>query len=168
MRNILLASPVAEFHRWAPEMEVTPRNLRVLEGQLEWARGMLDLNGYAVRTSLELAAIPERKGGGTPGTAALSALFRSGVWNRQMEERDREAVDWCDAVALMPECGLVASTHVDRVKALAKGCGKPVMDVEELLQTDVGDFRKSLADIENAVMATRSRRVVLMKGGRQR
>ena len=168
MKNLFLVSPVAEFHRWTPEMDVPPRNLRILEGQLQWVRGILDLNGYEVRTSLDLAEIPEQMGGKPLKTGALALLFRSDAWNRQMEEKDREAVGWCDAVVLMPECGLVASTHVGRVKSLAEEYGKPILSAEDVVKVDTGDFRKSLADIEKAINATRSKRVVLMKGGRQR
>ena len=89
MKNLFLVSPVAEFHRWTPEMDVTPRNLRILEGQLQWVRGILDLNGYEVRTSLDLAEIPEQMGGKPLKTGALALLFRSDAWNRQMEEKAR-------------------------------------------------------------------------------
>lgn len=168
MKNIFLVSPVAEFHRWTPETDVTPKNIRILEGQLQWVKGILDLNGYEVRTSLDIARIPQRDDGKPLTTGALALLFRSDAWNRQMEDADREAVGWCDAVVLMPECGLVVSTHVDRVKRTAGECGKPVLNAEDVVQVDTGDFRKALADIEKAINASRSKRMVLMKGGRQR
>lgn len=168
MKNIFLVSPVAEFHRWTPETDVTPKNLRVLENQLSWASSVLDLNGYEVKTSLQLASLPPMDGSSGYRTQALRLLFRSSVWNREMERKDRETVEWCDAVALMPECRQVLSSHVDRVKENAKRLSKPVLDIEDIVKIDSGDFRRSLSDIEKAVVGSRTRRTVLMKGGRQR
>lgn len=168
MKRIFLVSPVAEFHRWTPETDVTPRNLRILENQLAWVSGVLDLNGYEVRTSLDSAELPPMDGTSGYRTQALTLLFRSSVWNRQMERKDREAVEWCDTVALMPECRQVLSSHVDRVKEYAEELKKPVIRIEDIVKIDSGDFRRSLADIEKAIVGSRTRRTVLMKGGRQR
>lgn len=168
MKRIFLVSPVAEFHRWTPETSVTPKNLKVLENQLAWVVEILDLNGYEVRTSLELAELPSMNPGTGFRTEALSMLFRSKTWNEAMADKDRETVEWCDAIALMPECRLVLSTHVDRVKEFGQECGKPVLKIEDVIKVDSGDFRKTLSDIEKAIVGSRVKRVVLMKGGRRR
>ena len=168
MKNLFLVSPVAEFHRWTSELEVTPRNMKILDARFEWVKSILRANGCKTITSLDISEIPFEDGKTTLTTASLAMLFKSQTYQKMQLTKEEETVDWCDAIVLMPECHLVTSSHVNRVSDMATLRGKPIIEAENIVPIDSGDFKKQLSDIERIVSTTRARKKILMKGGRQR
>lgn len=159
--KVFVVSPIREFHRYSEGSELTERNIRILQNTIRWAADQMEIRGIDVRTVLDLAQLP------SDVTAyAVRRLLATKTWNTMMENETHEAIDWCDAVALMPECGNVRSPYVQSVREYAEEHFRPVVGAEEIIGIDEGDFKRQIFEIENALSGVHRRKKVLMKGAR--
>lgn len=163
IENVVILSPIAEFHAYTPGTRLTDGMLRVLSDTIRYASDMLDAKGIRAVSVLDIAGFPKNANSFTVRT-----IMEQRGWYDSFMERIEDALGSADALALMPDVHSVSSPLCDAVRRLASRMGVPEADMYEAAQVDDSDFRNALFLIEDAVLHPRERTKIIMRGGRGR
>lgn len=161
--RLFIVSPICEFHACGYPPEPTGRTIRILQGTLDWADELMKGRGCETKNVLDIARLPSKLDSGI-----LAKIFGSRAWNDDYLSECLKAIEWCEAVALMPECCRVQSPSVDYIRKEASKRGRAVHKFIDIVGVSEGSFLKDLERIEEAVLSERSHRKIIMKGERLR